>query len=113
VASQINLFTIQDLSYLSLAKNILSKETIGLIVEKALTYEKVEEPELVRLAIASSKFKLDGAVSYQSMKDTFERSNIVEILDDKLISKPNVFTVKNEIICSGRLKGNLVVTYKQ
>lgn len=45
------------------------------------------------------------------MKDTFENSNIVEILDDKLISKPHVFTVKNEIVCSGRLKGNLVVTY--
>lgn len=64
VASQIDLFSIEDLSYLSLAKNILSKETIGLIVEKALAFDKVEEPELVRLAIASSKFKLDGAVSY-------------------------------------------------
>ena len=92
---------------MSLAKNILSKQTIGLIVDKALTHRDLKEQQIERLAISSSQFKLDAVASVKSMQETFENSNIVEILDEKLINKPNVLTQKNLLVCRERLKANL------
>lgn len=111
VTQNLNHFSLLQLSYLLLAKETLSTQTQELLLTRLeqLADETLTQEISERLALSVNSINLDPEMTLNQMVDTAENANLVEILTENFELRSNVKLHKNQLVCDGQLKANLVV----
>jgi hypothetical protein len=72
----------EDLSYLIMAKNVLPPTTL-LLIKSRIDFDELTQEGSERVALAVDH-KLNVTKTLSLMQDTYDNSNLIEILEDRL-----------------------------